>query len=234
MVGRVDATRNVFREEYIQREMGNLIVQLSMIRKTDVSRIVLLCTAFFLAALNCRKTEERSLLKLIEEHQSRYSHFEVQDAYKLIYQGVFGVAHILENKEAAWQYLQREFESLEASEDEPLLENISLRGDVVRINLRPFKAANASLEKLFEVMVQSAGEIQSTEEEFSKQWNEFQTLVRNETLSFDINTLEEFDSEVRAAHFPPVHHSEGYEEANRPAYRVVKRTLFEKTFGSFR
>ncbi|UCE19024.1 MAG: hypothetical protein JSV84_01365 [Gemmatimonadota bacterium] len=172
--------------------------------------------------------------KLIGEHQSRYENYEVQDVYKLIYQGVFGVAHILEHEEAAWQYLQREYESVEPSVEGPLMENISLSGDVIRIHLRPFKASKGSLEKLFEVMVQSAQEIQGSEDEFMSLWDEFNNLVKTGTLSFDSRILEKFDSEMRAARFPPVHHSEGYEEVHRPAYRVVKRVLYERAFGSLR
>jgi len=170
------------------------------------------------------------LQRLIAEHQARHQHFDVRDAYKLIYQGIFGVAHILENREAAQQYLQTEFDAVEPSPNEPLLEEISLNGEVVRVNLRPFKAQQFPLHRLFEVMVQTAEEIQGSQEEFMRLWGQFTTLVREKRLAFDRQTLDTFDAEVRAANYPPVHHSEGYKRANRPAYRVVKRSIFQRMF----
>lgn len=202
-----------------------------MVSRTGANSICIFCTVFIVLGLpSCSRKGEVRLQKLIEEHQSRHPDFKVQDAYKLIYQNVFGVAHILEDRVAAGQYLQREYNSVEPSTDEPLLEAISLDGEVVRVNLRPFKAVNGPLDTLFEVMVQSAEEIHGTEEDFQRLWDAFKSLIKEGKLTFDQQVLEEFDTKVRAAHYPPVHHSDGYGNANHPSYRVVKRTIFKNIF----
>ena len=41
----------------------------------------------------------------------------------------------------------------------------------------------------------------------------------------------EFDGVVRAGGCPPVRHSRGGVEANKPAYRVVQKKVYEEIFG---
>ncbi|MDZ7262231.1 MAG: hypothetical protein ONB05_09030 [candidate division KSB1 bacterium] len=171
-----------------------------------------------------------SLQELILQHQQTKEIFTVQDAYKLLYQSIFGVTHILGNTEAARQYLSQEYESIDASLDEPLIEPISLNQEIVRINLRPFKARKGSPDKLFQVMISSAQEIQGNQLQFMELWQEFKALVYQGKLKFDLAELETFDQEVAQRHYPCVHHSEGYRHAHRPSYRVVKRKWFEQSF----
>ena len=93
---------------------------------------------------NCSNKSD-DLLNLILEHQNKYPKMEVQDVYKLLYQSVFGVKHLLKDTAMSHLYLIEEFNSVE-SKNEPLFENISLKNDVVRVNLKSFKYKNLSDE----------------------------------------------------------------------------------------
>ena len=77
------------------------------------------------------------------------------DFYKLLFQGVFGVGHIMGS--AAWNWLRKETESvdLEGHPEEPLLEGVSADGSMVRVNLRPYLKRGLPLEDLFEAMEKS-------------------------------------------------------------------------------
>ena len=167
---------------------------------------------------------------MIITHQQNKIDFSVADVYKLIYQSVFGVAHILEKPEFAKQYLVSEIESVGGSDSEPLMENISVSGEIVRINLRPYKKSGRPVETLFEIMVKSAGEINGTQANFLKQWEAFKKAVKNGKLKFELQELEKSDREMKAKNYPAVHHSEKYREANKPAYRVVKKSVFWELF----
>jgi len=175
----------------------------------------------------CAQSEQTTLIELIQEHQRSKKNFTVQDAYKLIYQSVFGVAHIVDNPAAAKKYLEHEFETVIASDELELLENISLSGEIIRLNLQPYKFQNGDTDQLFHAMLKSVEEISGNQKEFLKLWNEFRQNVLKGKLDFDKQELKIFDEEVKADNYPTRHHSSGYREANQPAYRVLKKDIAE-------
>jgi hypothetical protein len=170
---------------------------------------------------------------LVREQLRLHRNLGIQDVYKLLFQGVMGVAHILRDKERSWRWIVEEFEGMEAEEflDAPLLERVSVDGGVVRVNLRPFKRLGLSLEGLFGVMVVSAERIREDKKRFVELWKRFMGLVRVGRLDFDYERLIEFDGVVRAGGYPPVHHSREYAEANKPAYRIAHKQTYKETFG---
>ena len=171
-----------------------------------------------------------SLEELVRWHQRLRPDLEVVDVYKMLFQSVFGIQHILHDK--AKRYLERELSTLETqkSSDEPLIENISIDNVMVRVNLRPFKMGRLSSEKLFLVMATSAEEPKGTQKAFLKLWNQFKSLVEAGRLDFDESSLEDFDKKVEKENYPLYHHSEQYRRSYRPAYRVVKREVFKRIF----
>jgi hypothetical protein len=126
------------------------------------------------------EVDDAAVVRLVREQGRLHRNLGFQDVYKLLFQGMMGVAHILEDRAKAWRELKKEFESLEASEfmEEPLLERISVNGSVVRINLRPFKRLGLSLKELFEVMVVSAGRIRADKERFVALWKYTSANIR--------------------------------------------------------
>ena len=155
------------------------------------------------------------------------SHFRLRplmratDFYKLIYQGVFGVGHIM--TEGAWGWLEKEAEGLSLQEhpEEPLLEEVSADGEMVRVNLRPYVRRGLPLDGLFTAMEASRVEVSS--EEFKKAWAVFKALVASERMKVDAGEFDALDDELRREGCCPHHHSEAYQAAYHPAYRVVTR-----------
>lgn len=177
--------------------------------------------------------DDEAVVRLVREQGRLHRNLGIQDVYKLLFQGVMGVAHILEDRERAWRGLREEFEGLDIGESvsEPLLERVRAYGGVVRLNLRPFKSLGLSLEGLFEVMSRSAERIRADKDRFVALWKKFVELVKAGRLDFDYERLIEFDGVVRAEGYPPVHHSSAYAEANKPAYRVVQKKAYQEIFG---
>jgi hypothetical protein len=159
---------------------------------------------------------------LLMGHRDRRPLMRVTDYYKLIYQGVFGVGHIM--GEGAWGWLEREAESLVVSEhpDEPLIEAISVDGSVVRVNLRPYLREGGSLTALFDSMRETAL-VEGSTEEFMEVWRVFLALVEEGRIETDPTDLEDIGVELREKGVIPHHHSDAYREAYSPAYRVVRR-----------
>ena len=179
------------------------------------------------------EVDDAAVVRLVQEQGRLHRNLGIQDVYKLLFQGVLGVGHILEDRERAWRELLEEFEASDASEfmEEPLLERVSADGGVVRLNLRPFKRLGLPLEGLFEVMLVSAERIRADKDGFVALWKTFLELVEAGQLGFDYERLVEFNGVVRAGGYPPVHHSRAYGEANKPAYRIAQKQAYHEIFG---
>jgi hypothetical protein len=156
----------------------------------------------------------------------------MQDVYKLLYESSFGPGHILSDSAAVTSRLIGELSAIDSPfPNESLIERISLENDLVRVNLRPFKALNLDPSLLVKVVLQSAKETSPDTLMFYRQWNEFSSLVRFGLLPFSEEDLKPWNQKVEGGAMEAVHHSADYVAANKPAYRVVRRDVFEKAFG---
>ena len=156
---------------------------------------------------------------LVRWHLGKKPKMEAFDVYKLLYQGVFGVGHIL--SEGAQNYLFREASELkDIGVEEPFTEPVSPDGEMVRVNLRPFLKAGLPLEMLFSAMLASNVEGNSTI--FLERWDAFVKLVRTRVLVFSQKEIDELNEKINREKPQPMHHSTEYREAYHPSYRVVK------------
>ena len=176
--------------------------------------------------------EETKIVDLIHYHQNLRSEFEIQDAYKLMYQGNLGIEHIMGDTAAARNYLEYEMSAVQESEfpDEPLIENISTDTSIVRINLRSFKRLGMNTEKLWRTMVASAESYPKVDEKFIHAWKMLVSLCKTEALSFNYETVKLFDEQMKSNNYPSAHHSKVYMDTYKPAYRVVLLKEFENMF----
>src|SRR3990170_2309710 len=95
---------------------------------------------------------KESLWSLIRMHEELRPLLRSVDVYKLLYQGIFGVGHIL--GEGAFERLEAETRGLKMDEhtEEPLVEPVSIDGSMVRVNLRPYIRQGLPLDELFSAM----------------------------------------------------------------------------------
>jgi hypothetical protein len=152
------------------------------------------------------------------------------DFYKLIFQGVFGVGHIMGASARRWLDDESEGLNLEDGLEEPLLEGVAADGSMVRVNLRLFLRRGLDLVALYEAMVES--EVEGSDEEFMEIWSVLKDLVDRGDIAVDREELQGLDRELREEGCRPHHHSQAYREAYKPAYRVVSRSALESYFDS--
>lgn len=188
-----------------------------------------------LGCISCRPAltgEETKLVDLIRYQQKLRPKFEIQDAYKLLYQGNLGIDHIMSDTVAAKEYLEYEISSIMESEfpGEPLIENISMDTTMVRINLRPFKRLGLDTEKLWRTLVLSAAHYPKVEEKFVHTWTLYVNLCKKEVLPFSFEKVRLFDEQMRDNNYRSAHHSNEYTDTYKPAYRVVLLREFENLF----
>lgn len=171
-----------------------------------------------------------SISDLIGEQIKRRPEIKVQDIYKLLYQGVFGVGHIISDR--SWDILVEEANRINKNEyaADPLIESVSPDGVFIRVNLRQFLSLGYSLRSLYKVMIRSAkykGDI----EVFQTYWKTFTDLVKKGYLNFPLDEIKRLDALIEKDGVTPQHHSEKYRIAYYPAYRVVLREVFMEDMG---
>ena len=154
--------------------------------------------------------------EIIHSHFAEYPHMQLQDLYKLVYQGVMGSSHALTSSSAAEKWLQDELLVMGKSRiGEKLIEKLS--SDILRVNLRPYVASGGDTVALLNGFIRTGREYSGSTDSFIPAWNKvagFQSL-------FSISEMNLFIAHQEAADFPAVHHSNAYRKLYRPAYRVV-------------
>jgi hypothetical protein len=172
--------------------------------------------------------EALGLERLIEEHRSRHAAMAVQDVYKLLYQGVLGPEHLVASAEGFAARLRAEYEAVPTQEEELLWEAVRPDGELVRVNLRPFKARGGDVDKLIAGCLQTAAQPWGTVEELRAAWACFVALGQSGRWSeFPAAEALALTAWLEEQGWPALHHSAGYREANWPAYRVIMQTLRE-------
>ncbi|MBN1450405.1 MAG: hypothetical protein JW963_05260 [Anaerolineales bacterium] len=163
-----------------------------------------------------------TFVTLLTEHISRRPAMGPRDVYKLLYQGVRGPEHLISSPQAFREYLAAEWQALTPAGDDPLHESIRPDGSLLRLNLRPFKAAGGSLEVLTAACLETARRPWGTQDELQQAWACFVDFCKAGSWpSLALQELETFTPLLRENNFPPVHHSERYRELYQPAYRLL-------------
>ena len=113
-----------------------------------------------------------------------------------------------------------------ARRDEPLLEPLSPRFGMVRVNLRPFARLGYDIDCLLEAFVRTAAQFSGDHRALSK---ELITAAEIQPL-FPVDEMLSISLEMLKRGFPAVHHSDEYGKLYRPAYRVVALSALEVEF----
>lgn len=163
-----------------------------------------------------------SLTRLIDGHLARHRAMEPRDVYKLLYQGVLGSEHFVASAEDFAARLRAEYEAVFPDEGEPLREAVRPGGELMRLNLRPFKAGKGDVDRLITACLQTAERTWGTPEELRVAWATFVELCRAGTWEgFPAAEVLAFSAWLEEQGYPPVHHSARYTMAGKPAYRLV-------------
>jgi len=164
----------------------------------------------------------------ILRHLERRPLMEAIDVYKLLYQAVFGVGHIL--GENALDRLQEEVKGLklDTQPEEPLTEDVSPDGTTIRVNLRPFIKEGLYLNSLYLAMKSSRTDGDTAN--LLRYWEAFTELVNSGKVKLDKDQVQAVTNRIGPANCPTLHHSEAYRRAYAPSYRVVQRKAFEDMF----
>jgi hypothetical protein len=160
---------------------------------------------------------------ILRDHLVRYPAMQVQDMYKLIHQAAMGSEHAIPNPVSAREWMERELSEMGSGPDEPVMDPISGDGKIVRVHLRPFIAGGGDPDALLDAFIRTANEFRGDKNTLESYWK-----IATEMLHFSYAEMDEFIKSLRAQNYPAVHHSEAYERAYRPAYRVVLQKFIDE------
>lgn len=192
----------------------------SLFDQTAMRRHIHLLVTVILYACTPGSTSEGKLHAVLREQLEIHPALQVEDVYKLLYQGSLGIEHLLTDTIAAKHYLAEEWQEIPAGSNEPLVEIISPDSQWVRLNLKPFKAIGGNSEMVWGAMLRSS-HVTAPREVFVQRWREFVSLVGDRRLPFDAPAASEFDTRMASEGYNATHHSSGYLETYEPAYRVL-------------
>ena len=157
------------------------------------------------------------LRAILIAHARRYPLMQPRDAVKLIYQNEFGGGHLIRDEEACLNYLRREYATLEKDPTAPLYEDIG--NGIIRVNLAVLREED--LEQLGKAFIDSAAKHKGTLDSFLNKLEVLQTLTSEGVFAFDLDALNAYLSEYKAAGYLAVSHSPEYRQAYKPAYRII-------------
>ena len=153
----------------------------------------------------------------------------VQDAYKWLFQATMGGEHAVDSADDARSWLNDEWATLgPPAAGEREWEPLTADGAIGRVNLRPYRARGGDRQRLADAFYRSAQSFRTDRDAFLSQWRELGRRLQER--SFGVLTYDDwqvFDRDARARSYDSVHHSPSYEQARRPAYRVIMRAEAE-------
>ena len=162
--------------------------------------------------------------KILHTHFERYPTMEIADVYKLIHQSVMGNAHFFQDPKLAKEALLNEIAEMGDGPSEPLLDPISLVGDILRVHLRPYMAKTNDIQPLLDACLRSAEASAPRTDLLESFW-----MCAIQTQLWEVSEMDKFFAKMRDQGYPSVHHSEEFKRKFKPAYRVLKREYFNNT-----
>lgn len=166
-----------------------------------------------------RPAEAEQIRQVIAAHAARYPAMTVQDLYKLLHQAALGSEHAVPDPTAAQQWMAREWADLPPGPPEPMVDTLS--PGIVRINLRPYKAAGGDPGVLVDAFVATANTYPGSSDRLRRYGHLAAELAANDSLPFSAARVNAYFADRATQDFPAVHHSAAYEAAHGPAYRVI-------------
>lgn len=148
----------------------------------------------------------------------------IEDAYKWLFHATQGGEHAVLVEDGPRSWFEKEWSDVgRPLADEPAKVALDPAGRILRVNLRPAKAAGRDPEMVFQIFLRSAEAFRPDPRALRDAWAVLGQRLRAAPASahITVNEWHRLDAELRAHGFRASHHSKAYAAARRPAYRVI-------------
>ena len=160
----------------------------------------------------------------------------IDDAYKWTFQATRGGEHAVPDTASARKWLDKEWSSMgPAAKKNAVWEPLCPGGEIGRLNLRPFKTRGGEPDDLLDAFIASSREYRSDGANFIAAWNELgKRLKKKSHGTLNYKAWSQFDTEMKAKNYPAVHHSDTYNSAEHPAYRILTAAEYKKLLATLK
>ena len=161
----------------------------------------------------------------IEQQMTAYPESTLQDIYKSFYQDHFGPGHIISDTASARSYLMRELSEMSKA-SAVYYEPTGSEGRFVRVYLSAVANGLITTDQLLDAFVRSANMVKA-ETDWEAEWKAVVGTITKYGIQVqgfeDASLLDEASRDRQA-----VHHSQAYNAAYHPHYRIVERSVFKE------
>lgn len=200
-----------------------------------MKRLLLFLAFVFVAAQGCTQDYDRYLIRESIEYQMRtYPESTLKDLYKSFFQDAFGPGHLAgegdEARSAMEAYLQNECSSSMEDENKcPLYERTGWQGNFYRVNLSVINDGTVPLPVFLDAFMDSAGSFTLPDiDDWKKEWRTILSEIRKVSPDLpDFKKDKKEIDELLAGGQYESHHSEEYNSAYHPHYRLIEKSIFE-------
>lgn len=153
----------------------------------------------------------------LTEHCTACPHLELQDVFKFLHQSCFGCEHMVASRKDALERIIKELERTQANTDSLIQ---PLDGEYSRV---PLSYINKGLnpDTLAGLFYLSAKHEPDGLQALEKKLDDVRKLIKDELLPFDPKNFEEKLTAWKGNGYPALHHSDTFNSAYRPSYRVI-------------
>ena len=179
--------------------------------------------------LNSCHTQTHPREDFVRSYFLKYPEATLQDIYKGSFQDVFGPAHLLTNREAVENYINREIETAESLEGEDYVP-CGWQGNFYQVNLKVIADGRIPMDDFVDAFIASANGIDTTlTQAWLEEWEQLQQATRKivphlQGFKEDSTLLANLLKQGKYV----VHHSRKFNQYYHPHYRIIRRDLFEK------
>jgi hypothetical protein len=167
---------------------------------------------------------------LIREHVKRYPLLKIADLYKLLYQSTLGNGHAIADSAEVAAWLSRDLMNLDENSTEPLADTLGSCGRFARVHIKTYVQYGGDPSDLLNAFMVTGKNYPPDSNAFFCALSAAKDMAVKGKLPWNDDSLEKFIGDQAIKHYPAVHHSESYDSAYHPAYRVIARELLPDLF----
>ena len=189
--------------------------------------------------MNYPNVDRQALEAFVREMCDKYPQVTLQDIYKSNFQDYFGPSHIMADRENVIAYINRELQMLmkersEAAGKEPgaaagnWYDPCGWRHNYYQVSLDVVADGIMSADEFADAFMAGGGKVPEVTQEWLDEWNEIKRAAKRAVPGMKgfSKDAAKISSLIKDGKYV-VHHSEVYNKAYKPHYRIIRKDIFE-------
>ena len=179
-----------------------------------------------LSACRQRIVDSKAVKTALATQMESFPESRLQDLYKSFFQDRFGPGHLIKDRQSALDYILSEWASADTL-IAPRTETCGWQGNYVRVNLSVLADGLMTAEELTDALMASAKEVKDEDiQGWKAEWSEILAIIEKEYPDIpDLQKDKARIDELLASGEYAYHHSEAYNAAYHPHYRIIASEL---------